>query len=647
MDIKTSASKQGADSAVLFRWGLLRAALISIILLSMLAMSATVFASYEIALKRLNEGDIAGALTLWSKLADAGDVNAQYSVGVLYEQRGEHQSHQKTIHYLNLASKQGMNKAQYTLAMKYFAGYGVEQDFNKTIQLLLKAAAQDYPEAQYQLGRMASDGLGFKQDATEAIRWYLLAAENGFGPAQHTLASHYMTGNGTMTSVDKAVFWLKHAVEQENMLAQRDLGFLYMQGMGVERDFAEAAKLLNNPATLGSPVSQYLLGQLYANGGQGLAKSIRQAKHWFAEAKKSGYPKAEAALAQIAHLPSEPEAETELANAPEKAPEPANEAEQVSEELVQLVDPEAETADKQFYDFYNEDLSAYRSTARTKDDGKDNNMAALDDWQYLDDAVVNLSDDKLVDYKDIDAQFDQAFAAQAKSLGGRGNYKRIFGLAQAGADYELRAVRKYEPSLLPKQIGTASETNKSNSKAIVFQRYNRSGEPQQLGFFSRKVKPVSKALDKPLLKRVAKPSVPSSSTKKAVPKVPSMLVQQAKRPNRPAPVLASLSNIDKSNETDQARFSKLSGDNFTLQILQSNNPFKVKRISQNTSGIADNNLYFLSVNKKNRPLYLVTYGTYANKEQAKNAAKSLPQYVAIGTPWIRKISKVQQQIANL
>ncbi|WP_198263223.1 hypothetical protein [sulfur-oxidizing endosymbiont of Gigantopelta aegis] len=42
-----------------------------------------------------------------------------------------------------------------------------------------------------------------------------------------------------------------------------------------------------------------------------------------------------------------------------------------------MVDPEAETADKQFYDFYNEDLSAYRSTARTKDDGKDNNMAAL------------------------------------------------------------------------------------------------------------------------------------------------------------------------------------------------------------------------------------------------------------------------------
>jgi septal ring-binding cell division protein DamX len=253
-------------------------------------------------------------------------------------------------------------------------------------------------------------------------------------------------------------------------------------------------------------------------------------------------------------------------------------------------------------------------------------MAALDDWQYLGNDLANLSDDKLVEYKDIDAQFDQAFAAKAKSLGGRGNYKRIFGLAQSEADYKLREVRKYEPKLLRKQIDSEQNSD-SASKAIVFQRYNRSGEPQRLGFFSRKVK---------------KPSSRTKPVKKSAAKAQQMVSQQQpKQSNQRTSVLVN------SNETDQTRFGKLSGDSFTLQILQSNNPSKIKRISQKASGVVDKKLYFLSANKNNRPIYLVTYGTYENKEQAKNAAKSLPQYVAIGTPWIRKISKIQQQIAKL
>jgi len=71
---------------------------------------------YSIGLKHLNEGNIPGAIDVWTQLADVGDMNSQYSLGVLLEQEGEHQSHEQAIKYLRLASKQGKNKAQYHLA---------------------------------------------------------------------------------------------------------------------------------------------------------------------------------------------------------------------------------------------------------------------------------------------------------------------------------------------------------------------------------------------------------------------------------------------------------------------------------------------------------------------------------------------------
>lgn len=586
-------------------------------------------------MKHLNESDVAGALEIWTQLADAGDIKAQYSAGILYEQQGENQSHEKAIQYLELASKQGMNKAQYHLAMKYFSGYGVEQDFSKTIQLLLKAAAQDYPEAQYQLGRMASDGLGFKQDQTEAIRWYMLAAENGFGPAQHTLASHFMTGNGTVANVDKAIVWLKHASEQHHMLAQRDLGFLYTQGMGVEKNYEAAAELLNNPASQGSPVSQYLLGQIYAEGGYGLEKSIRSAKHWFSEAIKSGYPKAEGALQQIAHIPLEP-----LSEEPEEIVQDAVEGSiegvvdiDDSAELAQLIDPEADTSETQFYDFYNEDLSAYRESANKQKNKT--TTASIDEWEYTGDDTIELNEENLVEYNDIDGQFDEAFSQTAKSIGGRGNYKRLFGLAQSDSDYALRKDRSYNPG-----FQSVSESNeKSTSKAVVFRGHSQSGEQQQLGFFSRKAKQESHTEENVL---VSQTQFKSATTTKPLSVKSSP--ESHKSLTNARPVFARSQSKQLKVEDDLNRFRNLPGNNFTLQILQSTNPEKIKQISQNRAGKQDADLYVLSGNRNNHIIYLVTYGAYPDKKQAEAAAKSLPGYIALGTPWIRKVSKVKTQL---
>ena len=64
-------------------------------------------------------------------------------------------------------------------------------------------------------------------------------------------------------------------------------------------------------------------------------------------------------------------------------------------------------------------------------------------------------------------------------------------------------------------------------------------------------------------------------------------------------------------------------------------------------GHIDGNGIDTNDNKNNRPLYLVTYGSYSDRQEAEAAAESLPQYVSMGTPWIRQVSKIQRQIQNL
>jgi TPR repeat protein len=630
--------------------------------------------TYETALHYFKLGNLDKALPIWTELAKEGDINSQFSLGIFYEQQGKYLSHEKSIKYLQLAADQNMEKAQYHLAMKYFSGYGVEQNFSKTLQLLRQAAAEDSPEAQYQLGRMAADGLGMKVNLTEAIRWYVLAAENGFGLAQHTLASHYMTGNGTEVNVSKAVLWLKRAAEQHNILAQRDLGFLYTQGMGVDKNYVLAAQLLEEPAQQGSPVSRYLLGQIYAEGGYGLTQSIRSAKYWFNQAMEVGYPKAASALQQIAYLPSEPlepesiknelvekehveqtieesgksnsvdieqtsaisaagdvleiDSELNFTSEIEKSESLMDSSDQQEinshERMANLVDPST-LSSTQLYDFYNEDLSAYRST----NSSQQGTIVASEEgeWEYTGkDIVADLKEEQLIEYDDIDKQFDAAFSSGSKSMGRR-HYKQIFGLTQGTrSEYTIRTEKNYIPNFL----SVAENNDKSHSKAAVFRRHSDSGKA--LSLFSKELTAQSAQ------------QISDAKNKRALQADIEKQQRNTQFVNYTAAKYAPVSYPDNNLDNDSARFRTLPSGYFTLQILQSNQWQIIQKIIQNPLAKEDGHLYVLSIKKKEGMVYIIVYGAYSSHQKAKQAATSLPSYIAIGTPWIRQINILQQQL---
>ena len=86
-------------------------------------------------------GDYATALREWRPLAEQGNAEAQFNLGVMYSN-----------------------------------GYGVPQDDAEAARWYRKAAEQGVAEAQFLLGFMYRDGHGVPQDYAQAHKWYNLAA---------------------------------------------------------------------------------------------------------------------------------------------------------------------------------------------------------------------------------------------------------------------------------------------------------------------------------------------------------------------------------------------------------------------------------------------------------------------------------------
>jgi hypothetical protein len=90
------------------------------------------------------KGDYKAAFEEWLPLAELGDAEAQYNLGVMYDQ-----------------------------------GASVDRDLGKAASWYRKAAEQGFLDAQTNLGMMYYRGDGVASDSSEAARWLQLAADKG------------------------------------------------------------------------------------------------------------------------------------------------------------------------------------------------------------------------------------------------------------------------------------------------------------------------------------------------------------------------------------------------------------------------------------------------------------------------------------
>ena len=86
--------------------------------------------------------------------------------------------------------------SQYNLAVMYANGLGVLRDDKEAIEWYHKSAEQGFAAAQLNLGVMYANGQGVLQDDKEAVEWYRKAAEQGYAGAQLNLGVMYATDRG-------------------------------------------------------------------------------------------------------------------------------------------------------------------------------------------------------------------------------------------------------------------------------------------------------------------------------------------------------------------------------------------------------------------------------------------------------------------
>jgi hypothetical protein len=110
------------------------------------------------------------------KQAAQGDVDAQFSLGTMYEEgKIVPQDLGKARWWFEKAAAQGDAQAQTSLGTLYVAGRGVPLNFVQARQWWEQAAAQGDAEAQNKLGVLYDSGHGVPQDDVRAYMWYSLA----------------------------------------------------------------------------------------------------------------------------------------------------------------------------------------------------------------------------------------------------------------------------------------------------------------------------------------------------------------------------------------------------------------------------------------------------------------------------------------
>ena len=77
------------------------------------------------------------------------------------------------------SAEQGVAEAQYNLGLMYDNGTGVPQDYKEAVRLYRLSAEQGYAQAQYNLGVMYGNGTGVLQDYALAHMWFNLSGSNG------------------------------------------------------------------------------------------------------------------------------------------------------------------------------------------------------------------------------------------------------------------------------------------------------------------------------------------------------------------------------------------------------------------------------------------------------------------------------------
>lgn len=181
------------------------------VVLIALGFSTIVFAQqssaqYDIAANAYQSGDFAEAEKLWVELADLGDPNAQYALGIMHlKKEAQRPEDAMAFRYLVEAAKEQHVASMFNLGVAYWEGRGVARQPEKAMNWWEVAAQRDDAGAQYNLGLAYYIGEGRPQSTPKALYWVKQAANNGHSQARALLLTIQNKTKLTAQSTNAAV----------------------------------------------------------------------------------------------------------------------------------------------------------------------------------------------------------------------------------------------------------------------------------------------------------------------------------------------------------------------------------------------------------------------------------------------------------
>jgi TPR repeat protein len=153
--------------------------------------------------------------------AAAGDRSAMHSLAESYYagSNGADQDFKKAVEWYLRLAKAGDVRAQTSLGLMYARGYGVTRNLAEAHRWWNFAAIQNDPGAQYNLGLTYVRGEGVAVDYERGARWFREASRRGHVQAQHNLGMLYHEGKGVPKEALQAYYWVRVAALQGDEVA--------------------------------------------------------------------------------------------------------------------------------------------------------------------------------------------------------------------------------------------------------------------------------------------------------------------------------------------------------------------------------------------------------------------------------------------
>ena len=111
-------------------------------------------ADFKTGLAAYDRGDFRAALQEWLPVAQRGDANAQFNIGLLYARQRRRQDLRQAAEWYRKAAEQGVGAAEYNLGVMYANGDGVPRDVHEAVKWLQKASDAGIPMGREELANL-------------------------------------------------------------------------------------------------------------------------------------------------------------------------------------------------------------------------------------------------------------------------------------------------------------------------------------------------------------------------------------------------------------------------------------------------------------------------------------------------------------